>query len=78
MFSIRTAAAPLALACALALVAPSFPLAAADGVAPPRGVNAGPCVEGICEYTLGNGLRSGASRRGFERARPRCWPQPWV
>lgn len=57
MFSIRTAAAPLALACALALVAPAVPLAAADGIAPPRGVNAGPCVEGICEYTLGNGLR---------------------
>jgi zinc protease len=57
MFSIRTATAPLALACALALVAPGFPLAAADGVASPRGVNAGPCVEGICEYTLGNGLR---------------------
>ncbi len=27
---------------------------------------------------VANGLRSGASRRGFERARPRCWPQPWV
>lgn len=50
---------PLALACALALLSP---LAAAsafafDGVTPPEGVAAGPCVEGICEYTLGNGLR---------------------
>jgi zinc protease len=45
---------PLALACALVL---SAPLAAADGVTPPKGVAAGPCVEGICEYTLGNGLR---------------------
>ena len=27
---------------------------------------------------VANGVRSGASRRGFERARPRCWPQPWV
>jgi zinc protease len=46
---------PLALACSLAL---SAPLAlAGDGVSPPKGVTAGPCVEGICEYTLGNGLR---------------------
>ena len=45
----------LALACALALFAPaSF---AADGAPAPKGVTAGPCVEGICEYTLGNGLR---------------------
>lgn len=57
MFPIRTAAAPLALACALALVSPAFPLTAADAVAPPKGVNAGVCVEGICEYTLANGLR---------------------
>ena len=27
---------------------------------------------------VANGVRSGASGRGFERARPRCWPQPWV
>ena len=53
-------ASPLALACAFAL---SLPLAeAADGAAaagptPPKGVVAGPCVEGICEYTLANGLR---------------------
>ncbi len=46
---------PLALACALAL-APSLAVAA-DGATPPKGVAAGPCVEGICEYTLGNGLR---------------------
>lgn len=45
----------LALACALALAAPV--LSAADGVPPPKGVTAGPCVEGLCEYTLGNGLR---------------------
>jgi len=49
---------PLALACAFAL---SLPLTAADGAAdgltPPKGVVAGPCVEGICEYVLGNGLR---------------------
>lgn len=47
---------PLALACALALSAP-LAVSAADGVAPPKGMTAGPCVEGICEYTLGNGLR---------------------
>lgn len=46
---------PLALACALVLAAPLA--AAGDGVALPKGVTAGPCVEGICEYTLGNGLR---------------------
>jgi zinc protease len=46
---------PLALACALALSAPFA--SAADGVTPPKGVTAGACVEGICEYTLGNGLR---------------------
>ncbi len=44
----------LALACSLALFATP---ALATGAAVPRGVNAGPCVEGICEYTLGNGLR---------------------
>ena len=43
----------LALACLLALPG----LACADGVAPPKGVAAGACVEGICEYRLGNGLR---------------------
>jgi zinc protease len=31
--------------------------AAGDGVTPPKGIASGPCVEGICEYTLGNGLR---------------------
>ncbi len=30
---------------------------AADGMTSPKGITAGPCVEGICEYTLGNGLR---------------------
>ncbi len=49
----------LALACALALTGVSG-LAAADanGIAtPPKGVSAGNCVEGICEYRLQNGLR---------------------
>jgi zinc protease len=55
---VRSAFAPLTLACALAFASLAFPpTSAADGVAPPRGVAAGPCVEGICEYTLGNGLR---------------------
>ena len=45
----------LALACALALSTPAA--FAADAAAPPKGMAAGPCVEGICEYTLGNGLR---------------------
>ncbi len=51
---------PLALACALALSAhlALAPVAfAADPVALPKGMAAGPCVEGICEYTLENGLR---------------------
>ncbi len=53
----RTCCTPraLALACALALSAPSA--FAADAVTTPKGMAAGPCVEGICEYTLGNGLR---------------------
>lgn len=46
---------PLALACALVVSAPGA--LAADGIAPPAGIAAGPCVEGICEYTLKNGLR---------------------
>lgn len=29
----------------------------ADTLNPPAGVAAGPCVEGVCEYRLGNGLR---------------------
>ncbi len=45
----------LALACALALFAPAA--FAADTAALPKGMAAGPCVEGICEYSLGNGLR---------------------
>ncbi|UHQ23632.1 insulinase family protein [Lysobacter sp. 5GHs7-4] len=44
-----------ALALALALALPAQ--AAESAFAPPKGVAAGPCVEGICEYTLGNGLR---------------------
>ena len=43
----------LALACLLALPASAF----ADGITPPKGVSAGACVEGICEYRMGNGLR---------------------
>ena len=53
--SVARFVSPLALACALALSAPV--VGAADGTPPPAGVTAGPCVEGICEYTLGNGLR---------------------
>lgn len=45
----------LALSCALALAAPAG--FAADISSPPKGVTAGPCVEGICEYRLNNGLR---------------------
>lgn len=33
------------------------PKGVATRFAPPKGVTSGPCVEGICEYTLGNGLR---------------------
>lgn len=47
-------AAALALALALSLAAAG---AHADPVRPPQGVSAGPCVEGICEYRLNNGLR---------------------
>lgn len=45
----------LALACTFALT----PLVgiAADGAAVPKGVTAGPCVEGFCEYRLANGLQ---------------------
>lgn len=45
----------LVLACTLALSTGSA--LAADGVVPPDGISAGPCVEGICEYRLDNGLR---------------------
>ena len=44
-----------ALTLALALALPAQ--AAEPAFAPPKGVTAGPCVEGICEYTLSNGLR---------------------
>ncbi|MEG3792575.1 pitrilysin family protein [Lysobacter sp. CCNWLW3] len=44
-----------ALTLALTLALPAQ--AAEPAFAPPKGVAAGPCVEGICEYTLGNGLR---------------------
>lgn len=44
--------APLAFALCLVLSQ-----AQAQTAQPPRGVSAGPCVEGICEYRLDNGLR---------------------
>ena len=45
----------LALACTLALATPACLAAGASTT--PKGVTAGPCVEGICEYRLSNGLR---------------------
>lgn len=45
----------LALACALAL-SPAYAAPAATPAAP-KGATAGPCMEGICEYRLANGLR---------------------
>ena len=51
--SFRPLLSTLALALFLAL-----PVQAAEpAFALPKGVGAGPCVEGICEYTLRNGLR---------------------
>ena len=48
----------LAFALALALALPiAPPSAAAEGPALPKGVVAGPSIEGISEYTLANGLR---------------------
>lgn len=57
----------LVLACSLAVAAGHTALAAATAasaaaappasIAVPRNVTAGPCIEGICEYTLANGLR---------------------
>ncbi|MES2858309.1 MAG: pitrilysin family protein [Pseudomonadota bacterium] len=44
----------LALACLLGL---SGLAGAADGIALPKGMSPGACVEGICEYRLPNGLR---------------------
>ncbi len=44
----------LALACLLGL---SGLATAADGIALPKGVSPGACVEGICEYSLPDGLR---------------------
>ena len=46
---------PLALACAL--LAGLTAAQAQAAAALPKGVTSGPCVEGVCEYTLGNGLR---------------------
>ena len=49
----------LAFALAFALVLPGVALSAAEAQAQalPKGVTAGPSVEGISEYTLANGLR---------------------
>ena len=53
----------LALACVLALSAGALPGNALADAAPtskatlPKDITAGPCVEGICEYRLQNGLR---------------------
>ncbi len=49
---------PALFALSLALLLPLQATPAhARSVAPPRGVAAGPCVEGICEYRLDNGLQ---------------------
>ncbi|MFC5578699.1 M16 family metallopeptidase [Lysobacter niabensis] len=48
-------ACPLVFAAGLAAAAPAP--AATSAITPPRQVSAGPCIEGICEFTLGNGLR---------------------
>lgn len=48
------------LACALALsISLALPAAvrAETPTAPPKGIAAGPCIEGLCEYRLPNGLR---------------------
>ncbi|HZH43192.1 MAG TPA: pitrilysin family protein [Lysobacter sp.] len=47
----------LALALTVALACVSAATPAAPPAAPPSGLAAGACVEGICEYTLKNGLR---------------------
>lgn len=47
----------LSLAVALAVSPMSFAALAASDVTLPRGVSANTCVEGICEYTLANGMR---------------------
>ncbi|WP_031371366.1 M16 family metallopeptidase [Lysobacter antibioticus] len=52
----RTRLAPLAVSLGLALGLALSP-AQAESPKPPAGVSAGPCVEGICEYRLSNGLR---------------------
>ncbi|WP_394538657.1 pitrilysin family protein [Lysobacter enzymogenes] len=52
----RRLALPLALALGLAGLG-AHAQAHADSARPPQGASAGPCVEGICEYRLGNGLR---------------------
>ncbi len=52
-----TATATGASAGAAPPTAPAAAPAPAPAVPLPRGVRAGPCIEGICEYTLANGLR---------------------
>ncbi|PJK09426.1 peptidase M16 [Lysobacteraceae bacterium NML95-0200] len=47
----------LSLSCALALASASMPALADTANTLPRGISAHACVEGICEYRLGNGLK---------------------
>jgi zinc protease len=61
----RTRLRRLALACAIALAStqalavqsPATAPASSPAITLPKGIAAGPCVEGICEYRLANGLR---------------------
>ena len=64
MLSLRGLVLALSIAASTAAVASgaqgtsaSAPAAASAAVALPDKVSAGPCIEGICEYVLGNGLR---------------------
>ncbi|QNP41873.1 M16 family metallopeptidase [Lysobacter solisilvae (ex Woo and Kim 2020)] len=64
-FAPRALVLALVPACAFALAAahaagttvPAATTTTPAAIALPRHVSAGPCIEGICEYTLGNGLR---------------------
>ena len=56
LFSLAAHAAD-GVASPIAAVAPAPPQGHASAMVTPKGVTAGPCVEGICEFTLGNGLR---------------------
>ena len=58
LFSLAAAAADgVASPIAASTAVPAPPKAPASALVAPKGVTAGPCVEGICEYTLGNGVR---------------------